>query len=122
MVNQAVKTSFKNGKLDQTAVKKFTSLFKQLEDAEAIFSLTHYLKGLKLETEKYTLSIESKEKLTPQQVSNIATSLKKDYQFTEIINTVNPSLLGGFKVKIADVVFDSSLFTKILMIGEAING
>lgn len=121
-VNTAVKLSFRNGIIEKNAVSKYIKAFKSLPLNEAISSLSLYLKGLKLEAQKKTLEIESATPLSPTQVKQILNTLKKDFQISETKTLVNPQILGGVRVKIADQVFDSSIKDKIKQIGGIIHG
>lgn len=122
IVNQAVVASFDKGRLVDAKVKKFVKSFKSLSGSHAIFALSHYLKGLRYKIQMYTLVIESSHKLQLRQIKNIATTLRKHHFFSRIETKVNPTLLGGLRLKIGDLVIDSTLENKISQIGGIIRG
>jgi F-type H+-transporting ATPase subunit delta len=117
-IDLAVRASFKDSKLDEKKALEFTKLFKQLP--EAVLALSWYLKGIKRELGKTTLTIESTVDLSPSEVKEIADKLKKQYTIYNIQHTTNPSLMGGLRVKIGDMVLDDSLEAKVQELRQAI--
>ena len=117
-IDLAVRASFKDSKLDEKKALEFTKLFKQLP--ESVLALSAYLKGIKRELGKTTLTIESSVELSSSEVKEIADKLKKQYTIYNIQHTTNPSLLGGLRVKIGDMVLDDSVEAKIKEIRSAI--
>jgi F-type H+-transporting ATPase subunit delta len=117
-IDLAVRASFEDSQIDEKKVLVFTNLFKQLP--EAILALTEYLKGIKRELNKTTLTIESSVELTQNEIKEIAAKLKKQYTIYNIQHTLNPSLLGGLRVKIGDMVLDDSVEAKIKEVRSAI--
>jgi F0F1-type ATP synthase delta subunit len=120
IVNKAVDQSFKDGKLVDKQVNALIKEFSSLSKAESIKLLTEYQKGIKRELRKYTLVIESATplpKTTQDQVKNI---IKKHHLVTSTEVLVNPGLLGGIKIKIADEVYEASLLRQIEDLGRII--
>lgn len=121
---QAIKASglsFKFGKLDENVAKKFIKSFKSLPLGEAIPSITCYLRALKMEINKTTLIVMSASKITTSQQNSIENALKKEFKILETKSEINPSILGGVKVKIGDIIFDNSLKAKLNQVVQAIN-
>ncbi len=58
--------------------------------------------------------------MTQDQESSIAERFQTEHQITTIETKLNPSLLGGLKVTIGDVVYDSSVENKIEQLSESI--
>lgn len=122
---QAIKAaglSFKNGKLDEAIARKFIKSFKTLPLGEAAPSLTYFLQAIKREIAKTTLTVESSIKLSPKDLSEIESSLKKDFQILNVTQELSPSLLGGIKVRIGDVIFDNSVKSKINQVVGVLKG
>lgn len=118
---KAAGLSFKSGKLDYTVAKKFIKSFKSLPLGEAIPSLTYYLRALKLEINKTTLTVMSASKITSVQQNSIENALKKEFKILETKSQINPSLLGGVKVKIGDIIFDNSISSRIAQIKNTLS-
>lgn len=112
--------SFLKGSLDNKKVAEFIQQFKKLPLNESQFVLKEYAKALKRELNKITLIIESTTPLSKEQIKKIETVVSNDFKVSQTENQINPSLLGGFRFKIGDMVFDNSLKSKIEQIGGAI--
>lgn len=120
LVKAAAAQSIKTGKLDPAKVKTFTASFAKLPRAEAIFSLTEYLKLLNHSIQQTTLTIESPTPLSQSEIDRIHQSFSQDHQIfeTQVIN--NPSLLGGIRVKIGDDVYEDSIQSRIEQLKQVI--
>ncbi len=106
------------GVIDAERVKKYTSQIKKLPLSQALPLLQEYLKELKKEMMNRTLSIESVVEISAAQMEHI----KKAFSHTpvsQIETSHNPSLLGGVKVKIGDMVYNDSLAEKINQLKKA---
>lgn len=123
LVKKAVHSSFQTGKLQVKVVNKLVLEFKKLPTRKAIYTLTGYVKGLKRELSKQTAVVES---ATPLSQSERSLVLKKLQPATRILNSyfiLNPSLYGGFRVKIGDDVIDFSIKNRINQLkGTIANG
>lgn len=120
VVNLAVEQSFEKDKLSIKNVNLMVKSFKKLAATDAVFTLNQYLKGLKRKVLEKTLVIESATKLSSQELKNIEKTFSKTTKILAVKNKIDPSLLGGIKVKIGDIVYDNSLTRKIKQVGEAI--
>ncbi len=121
IVTQAVKASFKDGKISELQVNKLMNIFKRLTRDEEIYLVSGYLKGLKRELAKQTLTVESAIPLSNKEMSEIKKQLKQLIITTQKL-TVNPSLLGGFRAKVYDTVYDLTLKAKLQQVKEVIGG
>ena len=121
LVLQAVEVSFKDGKVIPSKVKAFSEDFRKLPTYKAIYCLTEYSKGIQRKLQESSLSIESTVNLSPIQIKQIEKEFKKDFAVSSVSISLNPSLLGGLRIKMGDKVFDDSLKRRISQIGEAIN-
>lgn len=117
---KAAVLSFAKNKLNESIAKKFLKEFSNLAVNEAILSLNFYLKGLKRHLSKNLLIIESTTKLSEAEQKSIREIFKKDFAIEETETKLSPSLLGGFKVRIADTVFDLSIKERIQQVKAAI--
>ena len=109
---KAAELSFKGGDLDENAARKFIKAFKGLPLNESVLTLNHYLRAIRSGLSKTTLLIESAVSLSTSQVKDIETSFKGN-KINETKTQLSPSLLGGVKVRIGDVIFDNSVRSKI---------
>lgn len=117
---KAAGLSFKAGKLDEAVAKKFIKSFKALPLGESVPSLTYYLQAIKREIEKTTLTIFSASKLSSTQEKELENSFKKNHKILQTHSEITPSILGGVKVKIGDVIYDNSLKSRISQIKEVL--
>jgi len=111
-----------DGSIKEDKVKRAVGVFKILPRQEAIFALSWYLKMIKVQIQKNTLEIESAVSLSTDQVKQISGQVKKDYPHYFVETKINPSLLGGLRVKMNDCVFDNSVRRKIGMVKGVIYG
>lgn len=121
LISQLVGNSFKDGKMLESQVTKSIKALKSLPKYQAIESLAEYLKELKFEMRKHTMFIETVIPLNPAQVKKIKKIVeKKDVKITKVITNINPEILGGFRLKVGDEVWDESLVDKINQVKEAL--
>ncbi len=119
-INKLVEQSFNDGKADEVYINKVTTSLKKLSLAESMQSLMIYLQGLKRKVVENTLVVESAVKLSASELKSVENMLKKHVYATEQI--INPSLLGGLRVKIGDEFLDFSLQSKINQVANKIKG
>lgn len=120
LIDQVVRSSFINERLNEPKVFNFIKIFKTLPKADAIFALLEYSKRIKRELNRTTLEIESAIPLSPQQVKEITTALKADFKINQVKFITNLSLLGGIKIRIGDQIFDDSIINRIEQLKEGI--
>lgn len=119
---RAAQLSFKNGVLDEGIAKKFVKAFKQLPLSESILTLNQYIRALRSEVNKTTLTVESVVSIPKADIKELSTMLGRQYKILETREELNPSLLGGVKVRIGDVIFDNSLKARVNQVKEALVG
>jgi len=122
IIYQAIKGSFKDGKLMVEQIERLLATFKKLPRTEAIYLFSGYLKGLKRELAKTTLVIESAIPLSTQELKQIKTQLSTHHTLTTAHSVLNPELLGGIKARVSDTVYDYSLKSKLQQVRETIHG
>lgn len=120
IITKLVDLSFKDGKIVELQVSKSIKLLKTLSRSQAIFALSEYLKALKREERKYTMYIEAAISLSVPQLQKIKRIVDKKIKITKVVTSINPEILGGFKLKIGDEIWDESILNKITQIKEAI--
>ena len=121
-VRQLVEVSFKDGKIIESQVVKSIKALKSLSRNEAIEALLEYLKGLKRKEREHTMYIETVVPLSPVQIRKMGKIVEKRHEITKVISRVNPEILGGFKLRVGDEVWDETMLNKITQLKEAIRG
>lgn len=120
LINKLVAVSFKDGKMMESQVTKSIKMLKLLPKYQAIETLTEYLKQLKRFERQHTIYIETVMPLGPTQIKKIKKIVEKKVKVTKIVTQINPSILGGFILKVGDEVWDQSILDKINQVKEAI--
>lgn len=119
-IQKLVKISFQNGRLLESQIMKAIKLLRSLPSYEAIPAMSEYLKLLRSEERKHTLFIETTIPLSSAQIQKAKKIVEKKVKITKVLTKINPEILGGFKLKIGDEVWDESVRGKIQQIKEAI--
>lgn len=123
IIENLVKASFdKDGHLVEKNVMSCVGALKHLPSLVVILALKIYLRGIKNEAGKRLLKIDTAVPLSQVEIKRVVKAMELHYPVSDVSVCVNPSLLGGLRVKIGDVVYDDSVSRKILQVGEAING
>jgi F-type H+-transporting ATPase subunit delta len=121
-VNKLVDLSFKEGRILETQVTRSIKMLKSLPQSEAIQALSEYLKSLKRREREHTLYIETTIALSPAQVKRMKKIVEKKVKITKVLVNINPEILGGFKLRIGDQIWDESIQGKIQQVKEVISG
>lgn len=128
-VNKLVDLSFKEGRIVEAQVVRSIKILKSRPRNEAIQSLLEYLKSLKRKEREHTMYIEATIPLSPAQINRVKKFVEKETmpggrqeKITKVLVNINPEILGGFKLKVGDEVWDESISGKINQIKEAISG
>lgn len=119
-VNQLVDASFKDGRILETAVTRSIKALKSLATDEAIKALSEYLKALRRKEREYIMYIETAIPLSPVQISKARKIVERKHKITKVLVSINPEILGGFKLRIGDEIWDESVAGKIQQVKEAI--
>ena len=120
IIQRLAESSFKDGKMIESQVIKAIKILKSLPKYEAIKALSEYLTQIKREERKHTMYIETVISLSPQQIKKAKKIVEKKEKITKIVTNINPEILGGFKLKIGDEIWDESLMGKINQVKEVI--
>lgn len=119
-INGLVGSSFKDGKMIESKVTKAVKALKSLPTTDSIWALSEYLKGLKRMERKHTMLVETVVPLNSTLLKKIKKIVEKKVKVTKIVTQINPSILGGFILKVGDEVWDQSVLDKINQVKEAI--
>ncbi len=122
IVSKLVDLSFKEGRMVEAQVIKSIRVLKALPKSEAIQALSEYLKSLKRKEREHTMFIETTVPLSPVQVQKMRKIVEKKIKITKVLVNINPEILGGFKLRIGDEIWDESISGKIMQVKEAIGG
>lgn len=121
-INKLVEASFKNGSMVENKVIRSIKALKSLPRYEAIQALSEYLRGIKRREREHTMSIETVIPLSSAQIKKAKKIVEKKYKITKVLTTLNPQILGGFKLRIGDEIWDESILGKIHQVKEVIVG
>lgn len=119
-ISKLVEISFKDGKLVESQVTKSIKLLKSLPKIDAIWALLEYLKQLKLKQRAHTMYIETTVPLSPAQIKKAKKIIERKVTITKVVTSINPEILGGFKLRVGDEVWDETFLGKINKVKEAI--
>lgn len=120
LINKLASESFKEGILNEYKVTKVIKLLKSQSKSNALFSLSEYLKALKRKLRKHILYIETTIPIASSQIKRIKKVLEKKIKITRVETKINPDILGGFRLKVGDEVWDYSILAKLNQVKEAI--
>jgi F0F1-type ATP synthase delta subunit len=109
IVVQALTASIKGEKVDAAKVNSFVQNFKKLNLEEAVYALNAYKKGLQSFEDQHTMTIYAPVELAQETMNKIKNSYNSKLEIRNLKFKMDSSLLAGFKFKIGDEVFDSSL-------------
>lgn len=122
IIDELVASSFnKNGELREDKVQSYTKALGNLPGVFSLFILSEYVSRLKRELNNKTLRIESVIPLDGDETNVIYDSFKQDDTIVSIAQEINPSILGGIRVTLGDVVYDDTLSGKIVQLREFVS-
>ena len=120
IVKKLAGLSFKEGKIVEAQAVKSIKVLKSLPQYEAIAALGEYLNSIKRIERQFTMIVETSIPLPSATVKKMRKIVEKKHEITKVIVNINPEILGGFKLKIGDEIYDESILGKIKQIKEAI--
>lgn len=118
IIRQLTDASFEEGKLRESQVVKSIKILKSFP--QSVEALGEYLKSIKAVQRKYTMVVETSIPLHPSTLKKMRKIVEKRNKITKVLVNVNPEILGGFKLKIGDEVWDESILGKINQVKEVI--
>jgi F-type H+-transporting ATPase subunit delta len=111
---EMLRASFTDGQLDRGKIASLVQSLITKRPRHFLEILQNYKRLLRLEIEKRHARIESATQLAPQAATNIVERLKKKYGSdltTEFV--VDPTLLGGVRVRVGSDVWDGTLRNRL---------
>lgn len=119
-ITKLIEASFKEGKILEFQVVKSIKLLKSLPKYQAIWTLQEYLKQLKRKERQHTMYIETVIPLADWQIKKAKKIVEKRVKVTKVKLLINPQILGGFKLKVGDNIWDESILGKLNQLKEEI--
>lgn len=117
---KSVKLLHNHGKANKDNIEGVVKHLHTLPRAQAIYTISKFIKGLRRKSKEGTAVIESVFPLSKKQMNSIVEKLKEEFFITGVENKVNPEILGGIKVRIGDTVLDYSVNNKLSQVGRII--
>jgi F-type H+-transporting ATPase subunit delta len=111
---EMLRASFTDGQLDPGKIASLVQSLITKRPRHLMDVLQYYKRLLRLEIEKRHARIESAIQLTPQAAFDIGARLKRKYGedlTTEFV--VDPTLLGGVRVRVGSDVWDGTLRNRL---------
>jgi len=111
---QMLRASFTDGQLDRGKIASLIQSLAAKKPRRYIDILQNYKRLLRFEIEKRHATIESASELSAQTSSKILAKLKKKYGndlTTDFV--VDPTLLGGIRVRVGSDVWDGSVRNRL---------
>lgn len=122
IITRLVEASFKNDAVSEGQVIKSIKILKSLPTYEAIQALSEYLSQLKRRQRAHTMYIETVIPLHLSQIKKVKKIVEKKVKITRASTHINPEILGGFRLRVGDEIWDESILGKISQVQEAIRG
>jgi F-type H+-transporting ATPase subunit delta len=114
IAREMLRASFTDGRLDRGRLASVVDSILAKKPRNYLKILEFYKRLLRLEVEKRHARIETTTALAPQIASQISLSLARRYGndlTTEF--AVNPTLLGGMRIRVGSDVWDSSVRNRL---------
>ena len=109
-----LRASFTDGQIDRGKITALVQSLVTKKPRHYIDVLQHYKRLLRLEIEKRHARIESMMPLSPDTASRITDRLKKKYGNDLTTDfSVDPTLLGGLRVRVGSDVWDGTLRNRL---------
>lgn len=121
-ITKLVQASFKDDKMIESQVIKSIKLLKSLPLSQSILDLSEYLRQLKRRERAHTMYIETVVPLSANQIKKVKKIVEKKVRITKIVTHINPEILGGFKLRVRDHIWDETILGKVNQVKEAISG
>ena len=120
IIKKLTEVSFKEGEIVESQVIKSIKILKSLPKSQSILVLGEYLKSIKRVERLYTMMVETSIPLPSTTVKKMRKIVGKKYKITKVVVNVNPEILGGFKLRIGDEIWDETILGRINQVKEAI--
>jgi F-type H+-transporting ATPase subunit delta len=111
---EMLRASFTDGQLDRGKIAKLVQALIGNKPRHYIDILNYYKRLLRLEIEKRHAKIESAMPLSPQTATAVVERLKKKYGADLTSDfAVDPTLLGGVRVRVGSDVWDGTIRNRL---------
>lgn len=111
---EMLRASFTDGQLDRGKIAKLVQALIGKKPRHYIDILNYYKRLLRLEIEKRHAKIESAMPLSPQTATTVVERLKKKYGADLTSDfAVDPTLLGGVRVRVGSDVWDGTIRNRL---------
>lgn len=120
IINKLVEESFRDGKLIESQVLKSIKILRNQPTSQAILALSEYLRQLKRKQKQHTMYIETVIPPPTKLVQKMKKVINKKTKITKVVTSINPDILGGFKLRVGDEIWDQSILGKLNQVKEAI--
>jgi F-type H+-transporting ATPase subunit delta len=114
LTREMLRASFTDGQIDRGKIASLVQSLIAKRPRHFMAVLQYYKRLLRLEIEKRHARIESATQLSPQAAFDIGARLKRKYGndlTTEFV--VDPTLLGGVRVRVGSDVWDGTLRNRL---------
>jgi F-type H+-transporting ATPase subunit delta len=114
IAREMLRASFTDGQLDRGRIASVVDSILAKKPRNYLKIVEYYKRLLRLETEKHHAQIETTTALEPQIASQISLNLARRYG-TDLTTefAVNPTLLGGMRIRVGSDVWDSSVRNRL---------
>ena len=111
---EMLRASFTDGQLDRGRIASLVQSVISRKPRRYIDILHYYKRLLRLEIERRHAKIESATQLAPEAAIKVVEKLKKKYG-TDLTSefVVDPTLLGGMRVRVGSDVWDGTVRTRL---------
>ena len=114
LCREMLRASFTDGQLDRGKIASLVESLLEKKPRNYVNILKNYKRLLRLEIEKRRAKIESADELDSQTTEQIVTRLKQKYgNDLEPEFVVDPTLLGGVRVRVGSDVWDGSVRNRL---------
>jgi F-type H+-transporting ATPase subunit delta len=109
-----------NGKLDEDRTRKVVLAAVQSGRRGSLTLLHHFQRLLRLELARRTAEVESAVPLPADLQANVRTEIEGLYgSGLSTLFGVNPTLIGGMRIKVGDDVYDGSIQSKLAALAKS---
>ncbi len=110
-----------NGILDEAKVRQAVTLLIAQKPRGYVSTLTHLQRLVKLDLDRRTARVENAVESTPAQMEAIKAALTQKYgPGMNVTFLVNPTLLGGVKVKAGSDIYDGSVAGRLAALNDTL--
>jgi F-type H+-transporting ATPase subunit delta len=117
---QLFRSTLVNGVMDEARVRSIVQKVLDQKPRGYMAILGHFTRLVKLEQDRRAAKVESAVALTPEQQSGVSANLERLYgKGLNLSFHVNPSLVGGLRVRVGSDVYDGSVSARLQELAES---